>query len=258
MKYVNLSFDDGRSDTYDIAFPILKKYGLYATVNIISNFVLESEKYQFKSATKAMTIEQILNWQQNGYEVACHGKTHSNTVEDVVQNIRELKQFGVNTTEIGFASPSSEITPENVKRMGILSLKERGILSYIRSGVQIRRGGVQCIILSIIEKITHSSYLYWILNRNNVVRYGQKPSVWPSVAVKSYTSLRQLTNLINKIRDNEIVIIMFHSILRKDNKLYGADDYYWDAERFEKFCEFISKNQELKVVTMREIVKCFQ
>lgn len=141
MKYVNLSFDDGRSDTYDIAFPILKKYGLYATVNIISNFVLESEKYQFKSATKAMTIEQILNWQQNGYEVACHGKTHSNTVEDVVQNIRELKQFGVNTTEIGFASPSSEITPENVKRMGILSLKERGILSYIRSGVQIRRGG---------------------------------------------------------------------------------------------------------------------
>ena len=74
MRYVNLSFDDGRSDTYEIAFPILKKYGLTATVNIVSDFVINPDKPYFKSASQPMSQEQILEWQKMGHEIPRKGK----------------------------------------------------------------------------------------------------------------------------------------------------------------------------------------
>ena len=45
MKYVILSFDDGRRDTYLNAFPILKENDLTATLNVVSDFILHSEDY---------------------------------------------------------------------------------------------------------------------------------------------------------------------------------------------------------------------
>ena len=39
MKYVVLSFDDGRRDFYVNAFPILMKYKLVATLNVITDYV---------------------------------------------------------------------------------------------------------------------------------------------------------------------------------------------------------------------------
>lgn len=122
MKFVNLSFDDGRSDTYEVAFPIIKKYGLKATVNIISEYITNPSKYHFGSAPKAMNKEQILTWQKEGFEVASHGRTHSNTKEDVLDNINDLKSFGINVEKIGFASPSSELTSKNIQSTGISEL----------------------------------------------------------------------------------------------------------------------------------------
>ncbi len=39
MKYAVLSFDDGRADTYEKAYKILKKYGLTATINAVTDFI---------------------------------------------------------------------------------------------------------------------------------------------------------------------------------------------------------------------------
>ena len=39
MRYVILSFDDGRRDFFTNALPVLRKYQLKATLNVVSDFV---------------------------------------------------------------------------------------------------------------------------------------------------------------------------------------------------------------------------
>lgn len=258
MKYVALSFDDARSDTYEVAFPLLKRYGIKATVNVISDYILNPQKYNFMSAPKAMTREQILEWQNAGFEVACHGNTHKNTVEDIIDNIEQLRSFGVDVKNIGFASPNSELTRSNIQDTGIDELKRNGIISYIRSGIQVRREGLFYMAGAAIEKTTHSKQLFWILNKRNIANQEDFSNLIPSVAVKNYTSLKQLTHFIKNIEDNCAVTMMFHSILKKDSKYYGTDSWYWDADSFEKFLAFLTANQEIKVVTSREMVELYR
>lgn len=45
MKFIALSFDDARSDTYEVAMTIMKKYGLTGIVNAIA-----SKNYEDKAA----------------------------------------------------------------------------------------------------------------------------------------------------------------------------------------------------------------
>ncbi len=65
-KPVILTFDDGYEDVYTYAYPILKKYGMHASIFIISDFVGE-EHY--------LTANQILNM-MDVFDVESHTKTH--------------------------------------------------------------------------------------------------------------------------------------------------------------------------------------
>lgn len=258
MKYLSLSFDDGRSDTYNVAFSILKQYGLPATVNIISDFVLHPDKYSFESASQPMTKDQIVEWQNASNEVASHGSTHHNSKEDIIKSIEEMMGLGINVINVGFASPESEVTEANVKALGISELKDSGKISYIRSGIQVRREGGGYTLVSLVERITHSINLYWSLNKNSILRPKELPYVLPSAAVKSYHTTEQIINFVDRIPDGSAIIIMLHSILRKSDEFYGADNYYWDAERFEIFCQYLKSNQNIKVVTTLELVNLFE
>lgn len=255
MKYISLSFDDGRADTYTNALPILKKYGLTATVNVISDFVIHPEKYtSICPPQRAMTVKEIKEWESFGFEVACHGATHQNTAEDVIQNIKELQSFGIDTEGIGFASPTSFITEKNVHQTGIDQLKKEGKISYIRTGIQVRREGFVYTFLSIVEKITHSSWLYYRLNRRNIIRENNIPELLPSTAIKSYTTLKQVKYLINKMPENSYMILMLHSILKKNDSFYGKDNYFWDADKFEGLCSYLAGDKDITVMTTKEMV----
>ena len=79
-KKIVLSFDDGRLDTFENAIPIMDKYGIPATINITTDFILHPNKYcSFKSAgNKAMSVDQIQEIYKKGYEIASHGNEHLN------------------------------------------------------------------------------------------------------------------------------------------------------------------------------------
>ena len=83
-----------------------------------------------------MTANQLMEWQKAGNEIACHGSTHQNTKDDVIRNIIELSGLGIDTTKIGFASPNSTLTIDNMQSLGIEKLYDDGKLSYLRSGIQ--------------------------------------------------------------------------------------------------------------------------
>ena len=256
MKKIVLSFDDGRLDTYTNACRILDKYGMKCTINVVTDFVINEDKYDcFNSAdNKSMSVKQICEAEKNGIEIACHGHTHKNSKEDVLANIEALNQMGVDTSAIGFASPNSEITEENTRGVG--DLLDENILLYIRSGIQVRREGLFYALLSFIERKIHSKHLFYLLNKRNIIsKKGKK--ILPSVAIKKHTTIKQIAYLLAKMKDGESVIFMFHSVLGKNEHGYGVDGWYFDIEKFEQMCELLN-NPDISVCTTRELVSSLE
>ena len=72
-KYIALSFDDGYTDNYTEAFPLLKKYNARGTFSII-NSKIGGKIY--------MNVEQLKEMQRAGMEIASHTLSH-NRLEDI-------------------------------------------------------------------------------------------------------------------------------------------------------------------------------
>ena len=68
IKPVLITFDDGYTDNYTHAFPILKKYGLRATIFVIPAFTGVYPGY--------MTWDQLKEMEANGITVESHTMTH--------------------------------------------------------------------------------------------------------------------------------------------------------------------------------------
>jgi len=255
MRYVSFSFDDSREDTYTNALRILNKYGMKATINVTTDFVLNPNRYVFRSAgNRAMTVAQLRECQCSGVELACHGSKHLNTTEDILQSISELNAMGIKTDKIGFASPSSELTIDNRNDHGIWNLVENGTLAYVRSGIQIKREGIICAGFSILDSVFHSRYLFQHLNKKCTFR-GNNNLFLPSIAVYEYTTVEQILNFLHKMKDGEKAIFMFHSILPAGDGRYGADKFFWDAGKFETLVATISKYTNFTVLTTKEMLK---
>ena len=70
-------------------------------------------------------------------------------------------------------------------------------------------------------------------------------TIIPSIAIKRYTTNKQLNYLLKKIPYESTVVLMFHSVLKKEDHGYGRDDYYWDYNRFLSFCSFLSNEENV-------------
>ena len=222
------------------------------TINVVTDFIVNETAYDcFKSANnQSVSINHIVEMQNYGIEIACHGHTHKNSKEDVLANIETLKQMGIDTSKIGFASPRSEITEQNT--YGVGDLIDEKVLLYIRSGIQVRREGLFYAIINYIERITHSRKLFYSLNKRNIVRQ-KKQKILPSVAITKHTTIKQLSYIIDKMKDGESVIFMFHSVLDKSEPGYGKDNWFFDLEKFEQFCKLLN-DSNICVCTTRDLV----
>lgn len=68
-KSVVITVDDGYRSVYDVAYPILKKYGFTATLFIYTDFVGASRN--------AVTWDQLREMKVNGFEVGGHSMSHT-------------------------------------------------------------------------------------------------------------------------------------------------------------------------------------
>ena len=67
-KSVVITIDDGWRSTYDIAFPILKKYGYTATLFVYTDFILKTNK--------TLDWALLTEMSNNGIDIQSHTKTH--------------------------------------------------------------------------------------------------------------------------------------------------------------------------------------
>ncbi len=77
-KSVLLTFDDGYSDNYTEALPILKENNMTAVLFPISNWVGKENKWENfnKKLTTTMDWDQLKSWQASGMEIASHTINH--------------------------------------------------------------------------------------------------------------------------------------------------------------------------------------
>lgn len=253
MKYLVFSFDDARLDTYTRAIPIMNKYSIKGVINVISDFVNNSEQYSSViEPPKAMTKDMVLMAQRMGYEIACHGNTHKNTMEDILDNIHELNKWGIDTKDIGFASPFSYITKENISQ--IEPLIKNGIIKYVRSGVQTKREGIYYIFLYLLQYLTGNKKLFARINKSHIFTKGDDCKYVRGISITKNTTVEQLVYFLEHMPDKSVVIFIFHSILKKTDVQHKKDKWYWDTQKFERFCKYVSEHNNLMVLTHKKVI----
>lgn len=68
----------------------MREFNLTGTINVVTEAIESPKKYCVpqKTAHGFMKVEELLEIEKSGIEIACHGRSHKNTVEDILDNMR--------------------------------------------------------------------------------------------------------------------------------------------------------------------------
>lgn len=236
---VTLSFDDAREDNYRVALPIMEKYGLLSTLHVTTGFVdgtYENWGEKWFSTTGAMTRTELEHWHKLGHEISGHGDKHRNDYEDIKNGIDKLKLWGLTRNGIvdGFASPGSGLTLELLPEM-----REW----FIEFGLTHARSAASAEAITSLDPLNNMSY-------PPIHNYRLTSQV-----IKDTTQMSSIVPLVvDAVNNKTWCILMLHSILYPEDGGYGGDGWYFDVQRFEQLCAFLSSfgSDRLLVVTMRD------
>ena len=117
----------------------------------------------------------------------------------------------------------------------------------------MRREGCMYVCMYVLNRIINSKKLFWYLNRRNIIIDAKNP-FFSSVAIYSYTSLKQIQSLIKSMPDDSSVILMFHSILRKSDIGYNHDKWFWDEDKFKDLLDLLSNEKNINICTNRDLL----
>ena len=89
-----LTFDDGYADNMRSALPLLQKYGMRATLFIISAYVGESNRWNPRACydTRPMTWDELRAWLAGGCDIGGHSHRHLCMTRLNVEELQEAMQ----------------------------------------------------------------------------------------------------------------------------------------------------------------------
>lgn len=142
-KPVWLTFDDSLWDFYDVAYPILKKYNMHATNNVITGTVGNSGN---------LTLDQMKEMKQNGISLESHTVNHPDleysTIEAQTSELNDSKAYldsNLNQDTIAVAYPAGRYSSDTLSiaeqakyKLGVttnegLATASNGLLSLNRT-----------------------------------------------------------------------------------------------------------------------------
>jgi len=119
-KPILITFDDGYSDNYTNAYPIMKKYGFTATIFLVTSKIGQEENF--------MTWDQVRTMQKDGFVFGSHTVTHAaltkvsheQAMAELINSRKELEQqLGVKSRFFAYPTGAYNIQSEEmVKQAG--------------------------------------------------------------------------------------------------------------------------------------------
>lgn len=254
MKYIIFSFDDGRADQFNNGYAVLKKYGFPATINVVSDFV-DGIHAEPSFGETSVTWDNLYELQNSGWEIACHGATHENTVDDIRRwlNNPAVRAFSMQQGGFGFASPGSYLTKSNSG--DIMKLVESGELLYIRSGKQVRREGLWYAVRAYLNRKFPNKKLFYTLNRDSIlIKPVDNKRILQSIGIVNSDTVEEIQYFADKMPDESAVILMLHSITATaaDEARFGV--WGWSKDKLDGLCSWIADSKDISVITTREWV----
>ena len=116
---VIITFDDGYRETYDLAFPVLKEFGMRAVVFVLGDRTMTANDWDIPLGlpqSPLMSDSQILEMHAAGFEIGSHSMTHPHLVRlsreeawDQVSRSRMRLEIMLNSPVTTFAYPYGEL-----------------------------------------------------------------------------------------------------------------------------------------------------
>lgn len=256
MKFVSLTFDDGREDNYSIAYPILKRYGFAATIFCTTGFIdgTWEKKEDWYSAESPLKIDQLHDLQNQGWEIALHGDKHVTETNDMAIALKKLKTWGIYKEGVGMSLPDS------INKNGAKVVSENyypRYISYIRAGRKRNTKKLSSKLLYGFYTVFRSQKAYDLFNSPNITRLDNVnlPFVF-SLVIRLSDDPKMILRFIENAEDETWIPLMLHSVHSDDN-IYKNDPWNWSESKFRSFCDglyFLKNAGNITVIPMAEVV----
>ncbi|MBB5035412.1 polysaccharide deacetylase family protein [Prosthecobacter vanneervenii] len=92
---VVITFDDGYASNYELAFPVLKEFGLHATIFVTTGFLDREEMFWFQRIDLALgrAKKELLDWKINGKKLRLYLGTYTLRQQSLTLLLPELKEL---------------------------------------------------------------------------------------------------------------------------------------------------------------------
>ena len=225
-KIVALTFDDSIKSHFNVAGPILKKYGFGATFFITEGFEFKTDKEKY------MTWDEIASLNRDGFEIGNHTRDHMGVSDaalaqlpEQVQAInRRCDEFGI-PRPISFAYPGNAIADDALEMLGELGF------------VFARRGGAP-----------EHPYEH---GRGFAYEPGlDHPLLIPSAGdARPHWTLNDFKKAVHQARFGKIAVLQFHGVPDRAHAWVHTP-----RERFEEYMAYLAR-ENYTVVALRDLRK---
>ncbi|GAH04899.1 unnamed protein product [marine sediment metagenome] len=223
------TFDDGYENTFNVAYPIMKKCGLVGTVFIITDLVAPNDW----RGKKTMSWKQITELYKNGWDIGSHTASHpwlmkislAEVINELEWSKLALEKHGFKVAGIGYAAGDA----------GDTEAKKEAVKKYYGWGRTFRSRPIF---------VDHSTDRYRV---PGICILDNQPNFPPGY------SLEDAKATVDKaILEKKGLVLAFHRIFKERGSFITAE------ADFVGLCEYVMlqiRNESLECLTLKDFME---
>lgn len=251
MKYIVLSFDDGFTDFKNNALPVLEKYGVKVSLNIVSGYADRTVHTEYD----CLSIDDIKRIHNLGHEIALHSDSHlhKTNIEDYRKCYKKIASW-LNISNFGAVIPFSQKVDENLLDYFIEN-KYLYICDYSHPNT----------IFSLKAFLFRIKNYFFRTNDGNDIVFGltyiyskdefknSRIPAFKRMPIRFNISAEQIIKMIELMPNNGCMTIVFHSIINDVKEDCEWKEGAWTVKNLEKLVAYCVKNRNCKILRQREL-----